>query len=995
MAADRREQTSRLDGSRSAVAIVHDGLFVYANDAFLDRVGYKSLTDLQAMPLLDLVDARDHEQLREHLDAAKGAAGTDKRHPEARLTFERADGLPLTTQVTSFRTLHSGEPCIQITLKSQRADNLAQAVIDLPWRLYLSLAFLALFTVLPSLLLLRLNIDNSPTVYFPDDEPAVVIDRELRERFPNDQVFMLVFEGVALYSDGFLQAYDALAAELRGLEQVDDVIAITTLDHIRGSGDEFVVERLIDVGDLPDNRPQDRMERIAGDRFARDTLISRDRTALAMVVIPGESGNSLQRLHLEGQVMAAVEQARLGGYLRAVAGWMPVDIAELSSMLSDNSVFIPATVTIGLFLVWWLFRRWLAVIMAGVAISVVVNSTVAFYVLLDQPFNLISSIIAPMLSALTVAALVHLFNALFQTSRRGYRGRERVQRALREVDRPARYAALTTAAGLASLATSPIAPIKSFGLISAIGIGLIYLVVYRVLPNVFARWDRKPWPRVSGGLGSLDRVVKALSHTGMRYPVVVIGGMLVALALGAPQIWKLTVETNIQQFFSPEHPVRQATRLVDDNFVGTMPLEVTFNAPRRDGLVAHELLGKIRDFQRWAEQLPQVDRTISMVDFIEEMHWAFNNEKPEFRTLPDNDQLISQYLLVYDGEDIYDFVDRELQHSHVSLNLNVHSANEISAVMARLRAYLATNVGDSIKWEIAGTGRLFADMEELLVVGQVYSLAGALFLIFLFMLILWRSVGDAALCMIPNLSPILLIFIVMGALGIWLDMATAMIASVAVGIAVDDTIHVYHGFRHRLSQGIGPVLAMSRTYREAGRAVVVTTIILSAQFLILVVSDFVPTRNFGLLTTIGLVAALVFDLLLLPALLIALHGDNSPLAAWLARIKGNRPGQIAEELDDAIEGVDETIWTRERKAALVKEVLAGNVSAQGAAREYGLPEDEVRNWMQKGLRGIDHAFSGLSGSTQHDPAKIRQLARAYKKLRAENRELKAHRQDPE
>jgi len=111
--------------------------------------------------------------------------------------------------------------------------------------------------------------------------------------------------------------------------------------------------------------------------------------------------------------------------------------------------------------------------------------------------------------------------------------------------------------------------------------------------------------------------------------------------------------------------------------------------------------------------------------------------------------------------------------------------------------------------------------------------------------------------------------------GIWMDMATAMIASVAVGIAVDDTIHIYHGFIHRVRQGIKPVAALEKTYRQAGRAVMITTIILSAQFLVLTTSHFVPTTNFGLLTSIGLITALLFDLLLLPAILIAIYSRRT------------------------------------------------------------------------------------------------------------------------
>ena len=174
--------------------------------------------------------------------------------------------------------------------------------------------------------------------------------------------------------------------------------------------------------------------------------------------------------------------------------------------------------------------------LAGVAIGVVVNTTMAIYVLFDQLFALVTTIIPPLLSALTVAGLAHLFNALFLYSRLGLSGAERVYKAVADVELPARYAALTTAAGLASLATSDILPIRVLGLVSAVGVLLAYLVVFRVLPNVITRWDHRPWPRVRGSAYLIDRTVAVLYRTGLRYPLAVIGAVTLLLAIGAPQI---------------------------------------------------------------------------------------------------------------------------------------------------------------------------------------------------------------------------------------------------------------------------------------------------------------------------------------------------------------------------------------------------------------------------------------------------------------------------
>lgn len=984
---DDSNKVTRLDRVNKPIAIVHDGFFVYANPAFVKELGYRDFQALQETPILDLVESGHQELLRQQLERGKRTAGTAQHHPEARLTFVRADGLPLSINTSAFKTRYAGEEGVQLTLQTSSDQSAIERVRQWPWKLYSSIAFLILFTVLPSSMLLKLNIDNTPRVYFPDDEPAVVLDDQLRELFPGDHVIVLLFEGVALFSDGFLNAFDLLAEKIDALELVDEVASVTTRDRIAGTADEFIVERLIDVENLASLSPVERRTRLTNDYLTKDGLTASDGSALAMIVIPQNIANSLDRLSLEEAIYRAIEESRLQGYLTATAGWIQVDVAELRSMLRDNMVFIPATVTIGLLLIWWLFRRGLAVLLAGVAIGVVTNSTVAFYVLFDQPFTLISSIIPPLLSALTVAALVHFFNAMYQAARHGYVGKERVERALLEVQRPAKFTALTTVAGLASLATSPIVPIKMFGIISACGTALIYLVVYVVIPNVFARFDSKPWPNVRGGLNAMDAIVGRLYRVGIRHPGTVLTAFCVCLVLLVPQVMKVEAETNLQEFFAQDHQIRVDNKRIEEKLQGTNSLDIRFDTDARDGLRDLNLLRRIREFQRWAEALPEIDRSTSMASFLEEMHWAFNAEKDEYRTLPADDQLISQYLLIYDGDDLYDFVDRDFQHSRVALSLNVHSSTEIKRVMNQIRDYLGEQFGDEVTWEIAGAGRLFADMEELLVKGQVYSLWGALVLIFGLMLVLWRSLGDALLCMVPNLSPILLIFIIMGIFGIWLDMGTAMIASVAVGIAVDDTIHVFHGFRHRVAQGISPVLAIARTYRQAGRAVVTTTVILSAQFLILLASEFVPTRNFGLLTTIGLVAALIFDLVLMPALLIVLFGPNRPLARLLSKLKSADVTGLGDEPSLGHSVID-VHWSADRKLALVKEVYRGK-SVLEVAQEYGLSKKEVERWLANADSGIKHALDGYSPEKmQAYEQQLKKLAKAYKRALKENAALK-------
>ena len=132
---DDSVRPARLEHAQQPVAIVHEGFFVYANPPFLDRLGVRSLDDLEAIPLLDLVEDRYHDRLREHLDVAKKTAGTATRLPQCRLAFRRADDLPVTADCTAFRTRFGGEDCVQINLSSAADESLAGRVKALPWRI--------------------------------------------------------------------------------------------------------------------------------------------------------------------------------------------------------------------------------------------------------------------------------------------------------------------------------------------------------------------------------------------------------------------------------------------------------------------------------------------------------------------------------------------------------------------------------------------------------------------------------------------------------------------------------------------------------------------------------------------------------------------------------------------------------------------------------------------------------------------------------------------
>ena len=720
----------------------------------------------------------------------------------------------------------------------------------------------------PSLFVSRLQIDNAPEVYLPANMPALQFEQALRERFAPDEFLIAAFAGDDLLEDDFLGRLETLVENMQNHALVDRIMAPSTVDHLRSLDGELILEPLLAQLTWRELDIEQRRDRLLSSRLFSGLLFSEDVGVMAVAVRPFSLHDSRQRLLLYQDFLTETRAAGLDKHLRAVTGQVVLDAHQLQITIRDCLVLIPATVLTGLLLLMWMFRRILAAISFLAIVSASVGCGLLVVVLLGQPFTLITAALPPLITALSTALLVHWLNALAFAQRHGLSGHEQVMQAWHYIRRPALYTALTTAAGLLSLTISQIQPIRTLGLASAVAVMVQYLIVIWLLPSIFVRWDRGEWTGARLGMRFLDRLVSEGRSLSLRHPGKVLLATALLLAATAPAIWHVEVESDFARFFKPDHPLLKSTDFVRQHLAGPALLQVVLSTSDQDAFIAPERLQRLALFRTWAEQRPEVSRASTAVEFLEELNWVFHDQAPDQRVLPDEADRIAQYLLIYDGTDLYELIDREYAVTRVILNLDIQGSSAVKSLLDDIDLHFADLGNSDIEVQTAGAMRLFVDFERLLLQGQLQGLSVAVVLIALLLALLWRSPSAAGVCMIPNLSPLVVIFILMGFFGIWLDLATAMVASVAVGVAVDDTVHFYHAYRDRLSRGASRTWALARAYQRAGRAITATTLILCAQFLVMANSAFVPTVNFGLLTAAGLLMAWLFDLLVLPALLI-------------------------------------------------------------------------------------------------------------------------------
>jgi predicted RND superfamily exporter protein len=715
--------------------------------------------------------------------------------------------------------------------------------------------------------LFKIHFNNSGDIYSPSDAPIIQLRESLFREFPTDDALIALFEGDNLFSPDFLASLHRVARKMEQHPSVDRVLTLTTVEHIDATDDGFAVSLLVDPKHLEARTPAQWKQRVLGDTMAPGLIVSRDGRAVALVVRPVILKESLARRDILIALDAAIAAEKLSSVHTATAGTVAQTVEELQSIWRDSAIFIPLTVIIGLALMWWVVGRVRPVVIGGLAMGMVVSVSVAGLVLSGQPYTPITAMIPTLMAAYTTATLLHLYAAI-QRARIALLTRpQRIARALKDTFKPGLFNVLTTGAGLLSLLWVDIPPVQAFGLSGAIGTLMVFLVVFILVPPILLKWDTPRWPRRRSGFARARHIAAAVAVFSLRHAKAVLLTTVLMVAAAIPLVLQVKVESNLIEFFAPDHTISRSTDRVESTLSGITGLEIVLTGMERDSLKDPTRLAQIKALQTWLEAQPEIDRSFSLVDVVEEMNRAFQGEEQGTGNLPTSRKQIEQLLLIYDGKDLYELVNREYQRSRITLNLNVHGANEISQVIDRIRVHLASQPIEGIQTEFAGFGKLFSDQEDRIVDGQVRSFSAAFIQILLLMALLFHSLRGGLICLVPNLAPLFFIFVVMGSTGIALDVATVLIAGVILGITVDDTIHLYHGYLHRIHNGVSPVFAIIRSVESSGRAVIAISIVLIAQFSLLGLSDFRPTAHFGTLCAVGLFAGQVFELLLMPALL--------------------------------------------------------------------------------------------------------------------------------
>jgi len=764
----------------------------------------------------------------------------------------------------------------------------------------------------------QVRFDFSPRSIFLTADSELAFLNEHRDIFGNeDGTLMVLLEADDVFSVPVLQQIAVLSTRFEDLPDIDRVLSLSTMREIHGSPGAIEITRLYE--DLPETAEglaslseesraellselKELKQRTLTNRLFRDRFVNSDGTATAILLIFDQDVvEELDRRPTLSKVEELLEASKAEHSFEAALVGVPVVNREYAVRLQQD--MIHSIGLSGLLLVvvlFVLFRNRYSVFLPLGAVGLAVGMTVGYMVLAGDSFDIINAIVPTLLLVIGIGDAVHFLTTYYQELGAGEDKREAVHRMVRRIGAACFLTSLTAAIGFASLMVARIDIIKGMGRVAAVGLMISYLVILILVPTVLSLVEA-PKAAVTKDLdaGILGRLLRFVADQVMHHKprIIALTAGVIILCLAGGQRVK-TDNFLLEELFE-SNPVSQSMHHTEDVLTGVMPVEISIHATKTDesgavtdreyGVLEPEILRGIVALQEHMASDPFIGHSVSVADLIREIGSVAEGND----SIPDTKEGAIQRLLYFEMSEDPSFLDSMIDgpraRARISSSQRDWGTNNFFAwyrggegtvchpeaqcgtpMLTLIDNIFGTTNGkkDGLEVHVTGSNLVAARALSQLVADMIFSLGTAFAVISILMMVLMRSFRIGLLSMLPNMIPLLVCVGFMGWVGIPIRTSTALIFSIALGVAVNDTIHFVTRFREELFRTGDRKEAVRLTIMSTGRAILFTSIVMIFGFGTMMTTNFVGIFQMGLLGVVTLSAALLGDLLFLPVMLV-------------------------------------------------------------------------------------------------------------------------------
>lgn len=766
----------------------------------------------------------------------------------------------------------------------------------------------------------RVGTDTSYEAYFDEGDSTYQAYEAYREDFGSDEVAYIGYELPGVEHGPFnLEAMRLLESLTRALEEVPFVYEVTTLANAeltRGRPDGIEISRLQDDLSISQQALLELRRAYLAKPLLVGGILSEDASFGAMILDMDRSSTdppdeivwdeSVGASDLENvypqvsdrvirEILSRPEYADFRFYY---SGDVPLNAYYNRIMTYEPPTLLALSLALVSATMLFFFRSWVSVLMPGLVLVLSFIMMLALMGVMRWEIGLTFLSTPPLLMAIGVAHSVHILSEFRMQQVEQDDRRAALVQTLYLVGTPCLLTSLTTAAAFLSMSFVPIeslaqsAVYTAGGVMAAFGLSLTLLLAllsfelptgrWRIGQRASATLDR-PEAGASttsplGPVGPSDRMVRLLDRVAelnIAHPRLLIAAFGLFAIFCAAGATRIQVDSNWLEDFWQDSVIRMDTVRLDDEMGGTTNLIYLFDGGEPGAIKEPSVLREIERLQQLADEDGElVRKSYSIVDIVKDLSQALHEGDPAYHRIPDTREEVAQILLLYEssgGEEVEEYITSDGRRANLELRLRLAPTSETANLVARLDRALASEPLVATTLGLTGIGALWLKLMDYIVSSQIQAFVIAFLVVTGMMITIFQSLRIGLISMVPNLTPVLVALGAMGWLGIHLDYNKIMIAAVAIGISVDDTIHLMTRLHHEFERHRHYATALRASMADVGRALLITSIALIAGFAVFGASELRSQAQFGGLLAAAIGTALIADLFFMPALVATLR----------------------------------------------------------------------------------------------------------------------------
>lgn len=734
--------------------------------------------------------------------------------------------------------------------------------------------FIVLITIGLAFFIPQVKFDYDFEKFFPANDKETAFYFKHRETFQSDNDFLLIAieRKQGIFDRNFLQKVEKCKKELEELKHITFIRSITSEKEIFLLNGGMVVQKPYLSGKW--SKLDQDSARIYKHRELISTLIAKDAQSLCLFIkhedyLPGKKSSVLIDKIENILAKYPFEKVRIAGRVIGQKFY-------INKMNFELLLFVAISMVLVLVFLWIAFRSLWGIVLPQIVVVFSMVWVLGFMGMFGEPINIILSILPSIMFVVTMSYVIHLVSRYLDYLRFGNSKYNAIKIAFKEVGLATLMNAFTTSVGFMSLYFIQIPPIQSFGIVSGIAVIIAFLITIVVMPVSFYIFPSPRKITQTRDLPYWNRFLRKLLVYNIRKRHYILGIFaVVTIAFG---ILTFRVETNNYMLddLRPDEPIKLDFNFLDEHYGGIRPLEYAISIKGDYDCWDQEVLQELDKIETYMTHTYKARINLSLLTYLKVLNQSSHLGNPAYYKLPETKREIKKLRrpikFAEKGQLYRAVVDSTDKNLRINASIPDWGKKRVDAENEKFNRFIAKNVNTNIiSVKCTGTANLLDKNISFLSANLVEGILVSILLIVVIMLLVYRSVKLVLLSVIPNLIPLIVLSGAMGLMDVNLKISTAVIFTISLGIAFDDTIQFLAKFKIELDRGVSKVYALKTAYLVTGKGMILSSLIVCAGFLTLLFSSFQGTFIMGFMISMTLFVSLIASITLLPILLMVFY----------------------------------------------------------------------------------------------------------------------------